>query len=374
MFLDYETLRIIWWLILGGTLVGFAISNGFSLGVATLMPFVARTDEERAAVARTMDLAWDGIQAWYLLAGVAILAAWPPLHDLAFSGFFFVMFAVVLALILRSVGFGLRGRVNHPVSRALWDVALCVSGFVPILAFGVSVGNVLQGVPFHVDASLRPVFDGGFLGLFNPFAVLTGCVAVALLCMHGGCYLALRTGDALADRARVAAAAAAMALIFLFAVSGLWAGLGMDGYAIVEGGAHDGPSGPMAKKVDLVANGWFQSYVARLPAVFASAVGLIAPLAVVLLLDIRMTLPAFIASCAAVAGVVAACGLTMFPFLVPSSTHPSMSLTVWDSSAGPSTLFNMLIAVAVLLPIVVGTAIWAYKRMRRADSHRGAAP
>ncbi len=374
MFLDHETLRIIWWLILGATLVGFAIVHGFGLGVAMLLPFVARGEGERRAALSTADLAWDGNQAWFLLAGVAIFAAWPPLHAVAFSGFFFAMFAVLLALIARPVMPRLRRCARSASARSLWDGVLFLSGLVPAAIFGMAVGNVLQGVPFHFDASMRPVYDGGFLDLFNTFAVLNGFVAVALLCMHGGAYLALRTEGALADRARVAAAAAAMALIFLFAVSGLWAGLGIDGYALVDAAAANGPSDPMAKTVVVVADGWFHNYVSRLAAVFASGCGLIAPLGVVLLLDIRMHLQAFIASCVGVVGVVAACGLTMFPFLLPSSTDPNSSLTVWDSSAGQWTLFNMLIGAIVLLPLVIGYTAWSFGRLRRAASERSETP
>ena len=374
MLLDYETLRIIWWLILGATVVGFAIMHGFGLGVAMLLPFVARGDGERMAALSTMDLAWDGNQAWFLLAGVAIFAAWPPLHAVAFSGFFFVMFAVLLALIARPVASRLRQCAEGASGRSLWDAVLFLSGFVPAAILGIAVGNVLQGVPFHFDALHRPVYDGGFFDLFNAFAVLSGFVAVAMLCMHGGSYLALRTDGALAERARIAAAVAAMALILSFAISGLWAGLGIDGYVIVDGASADGPSDPLARTVMVVADGWFHNYVSRLSAVFASGCGLIAPLSVVLLLDIRMHLQAFVASCVGVFGVVAACGLTMFPFLLPSSTDPNSSLTVWDASAAPSTLFNMFIAALLLLPIVAGYTVWSFRRLRRATPERTEAP
>lgn len=374
MFLDYETLRILWWLILGVTLVGFAIVNGFGLGVAILLPFVARDNIERVTAMRTVDLAWDGNQAWFLLAGVAIFAAWPPLHAIAFSGFFFAMFVVLLALIVRPAASRLRRCAESAPLRFFWDGVLFLSGFVPAAIFGIAVGNVLQGVPFRFDALRRPVYDGGLLDLFNTFALLNGLVAVALLCMHGGSYLALRTEGALADRARIAAAAAAMALIFLFAVSGLWAGLGIDAYAIVEGASPGAPSDPLAKIVAVVPDGWFHIYIARLGAVFASGCGLIAPLSVVLLLDIRMKLEAFIASCVGVFGVVATCGLTMFPFLLPSSIDPNSSLTVWDSSASHLTLFNMLIAAVVMLPIVIIYTAWAFRRLRRADLGRSEGP
>jgi len=367
LFFDYETLRIIWWLILGLTLVGFAIMHGFGLGVAMLLPFVAHTEAERTTALGTMHVAWDGNQAWFLLAGVAIFATWPPLHAIAFSGFFFAMFAVLLGLIVRPLVSSLTPCAKSVSGNSIWDGVLFLSGFVPAAILGVAVGNVLQGVPFHFDVLRQPVYDGDFLDLFNSFALLNSAVAVAMLCMHGGCYLALRTDGILAERARIAAAAAAMALIFLFAVSGLWAGLAIGGYAIVDGAPVNGPSDPLTKTVAVVPNGWFQNYVSRLGAVLASGCGLIAPLSVVLLLDIRLKLHAFIASCVGVFGVVAACGLTMFPFLLPSSVDPNSSLTVWDASASRSTLSNLLIASAVLMPLIIGYTVWAFRRLRRDD-------
>lgn len=365
MFFDYETLRIIWWLILGLTAVGFAILHGFGLGVAMLLPVVARTESERASALGTMNVAWDGNQAWFLLAGVALFATWPPLHAIAFSGFFFAMFAVLLGLIARPVVSRLRLRASGAAESAVWDGVLFLCGFVPAVVLGIAVGNVLQGVPFHFDGLRRPIYDGDFLDLFNMFALLNGAVAVAMLSMHGATYLALRTDGILAERARVVAACAAMALILLFAASGLWAGLGIGGYAVIDGASFNAPSDPLAKTVAVVPDGWFQNYVSRLGAVFASGCGLIAPLGVVLLLDIRLKLPAFIASCVGVFGVVAACGLTMFPFLLPSSIDPNSSLTVWDASASRSTLANLLIASAVLMPLVIGYTIWAFRQLWR---------
>jgi cytochrome d ubiquinol oxidase subunit II len=365
MFLDYETLRVIWWLILGLTVVGFAIMHGFGLGVAMLLPFIARTEVERLNALGTMDVAWDGNQAWFLLAGVAIFATWPPLQAIAFSGFFFAMFAVLLGLIIRPVASALRPRASGAAERAAWDGVIFLSGFVPAALLGVAVGNVLQGVPFHFDVLRQPIYDGAFLDLFNMFGLLNGAVAVAMLCMHGGAYLALQTDGMVAERARVAASAAAMTLILLFAISGLWAGLGIGGYAVVDGGSANAPSDPLAKTVAVVPDGWFRNYVSRLAAVFASGCGLIAPLGVVLFLDIRLKTYAFVASCVGVFGVVAACGLTMFPFLLPSSIDPNSSLTVWDASAPPSTLSNLLIASAVLMPVVIGYTVWAFRRLRR---------
>jgi len=153
--LDYELLRIIWWLILGVLLMGFAIMDGFDLGVAMWLPFLTKTDIEKRIVINSIGPTWEGNQVWFILGGGAIFAAWPALYGLSFSGFYLAMLLVLLALILRPVGFKYRSKVDNARWRAAWDTALFIGGFVPSLIFGVAMGNVLQGVPFHFDESLR---------------------------------------------------------------------------------------------------------------------------------------------------------------------------------------------------------------------------
>ena len=209
--LDYATLRLIWWLLLGILLIGFAVMDGFDLGVATLLPAVARTDEERRIVLNVIGPVWEGNQVWLILGGGAIFAAFPPLYAVSFSGFYIAMFLILVALILRPVGFKFRSKVPDPRWRAAWDWALFVSGLVPALVFGVAMGNVLLGVPFHFDDTLRIFYEGGLFGLLTPFALLCGLVSVAMLVMHGAAMLAMKTSGAIAERARRYGSLAALA-------------------------------------------------------------------------------------------------------------------------------------------------------------------
>jgi cytochrome d ubiquinol oxidase subunit II len=376
--LDYETLRVLWWVLLGALLIGFAIIDGVDLGVAMLLPLVAGTDAERRALIDSMDPVWEGNQVWFVLGGCAAFAAWPALYATAFSGFYIAMFLVLVTLILRPVGFKFRNEVEDPRRRSAWDWALFVGGFVPALIFGVAVGNALQGVPFHFDEMHKTVYDVGFLGLLNPFALMTGVLAVVMLTMHGGVYLAVKTEGVLARRASRIAAGAAIVLVALFALAGLWAGFGVDGYRIIEGAAPDGPSNPLAKQVAVVPVEWFHNYITRPFALLGSALGLIAPIMAIGLLYLGMDGAAFVASSAAVAGVVAAPGLAMFPFILPSSTRPDHSLTVWDSSSSQSTLLIMLVATAVLMPIGIAFTTWAFRvrrgKLTEAEVEEGESP
>lgn len=177
--IDYEILRLIWWLFIGVLLVGFAIMDGQDMGVGSLLPFLGKNDTDRRCMINSVAPHWDGNQVWLLTGGGAIFAAWPLLYGAAFSGFYWAMLIVLLALILRPVGFDFRGKMAGTRWRNTWDWALFVGSAVPPIIFGVAFGNLLQGVPFHFDESLRPFYTGSFFGLLNPFGLLCGGRLVA---------------------------------------------------------------------------------------------------------------------------------------------------------------------------------------------------
>ena len=190
---DYETLKIIWWLLVGVLLVGFAVMDGHDMGVGTLLPFLGRTDVERRVIINTVGPHWDGNQVWFITGGGAIFAAWPLVYATAFSGFYWAMLAVLWALFFRPVGFDYRSKINDARWRSTWDWGLFVGGAVPPLIFGVAFGNLLQGVPFHFDENLVSYYTGSFWALLNPFALLCGVVSTAMITFHGAIYLAHRT-------------------------------------------------------------------------------------------------------------------------------------------------------------------------------------
>jgi cytochrome d ubiquinol oxidase subunit II len=361
---DYEFLRLLWWAVLGVLLIGIAVMDGFDLGVAILLPVAARTDIERRIVINTVGPVWEGNQVWLILGGGAIFAAWPPLYAVAFSGFYFAMLLLLCSLILRPVGFKFRSKVQAPAWRAIWDGALFLGGLVPALVYGVAFGNVLQGVPFRFDDTLRLSYEGSFWALFNPFALLCGLVSVAMLTMHGAAYLACKTRDAPRDRARRAGMLAAILLLVLFAAGGLWASR-LDGYAITAFGGVDGPSNPLLKQVTVVPGGLMANYGAHGWMIAAPLLGIVGAMASLMLTRAgRWPVPAFVASGLSVAGVIATAGCSLFPFLLPSSLEPNDGLTVWDASSSRLTLGVMAVVTAVLLPVVIGYTAWVYHVLR----------
>ena len=363
-FLDYGTLRVIWWLLLGVLLIGFAVMDGSDLGAGILLPIVARTDSERRIVINTVGPVWEGNQVWLILGAGAIFAAWPPVYAVAFSGFYVAMFLVLCSLILRPVGFKYRSKVTDARWRRTWDALLFVGGFVPALVFGVAVGNALRGVPFRLDDTLRLTYEGGLLGLLNPFALLAGLVSVAMVAMHGGAYLAAKAEEPVAGRARRITFAAAFLLILFFALAGIWTGSSM-GYRITGAIAHDGPSNPLAKTAEQAAGAWLANYRDMPWTMVAPALAFAgALLAAILTRAARRDGLAWVASAVSVTGVVATAGVSMFPFILPSSLDPQSSLTVWDSSSSRTTLLVMLGATLIFVPLIIAYTAFVYRVLR----------
>jgi len=361
---EYEILRLLWWAVLGVLLIGIAVMDGFDLGTAILLPWIGRTDMERRIVINTVGPVWEGNQVWLILGGGAIFAAWPPLYAVAFSGFYLAMLLLLCALILRPVGFKFRSKLPDPLWRALWDWALFAGGLVPALVFGVAFGNTLQGVPFRFDDTLRMTYTGSLLGLFNPFALLCGLVSVAMITMHGATWLACKTEGAVRRRARHAGIIAALALMVLFILGGFWA-LTLDGYVLQSFAGVDAPSNPLTKHVIREGGALMDNYAAMRWTVLVPTLGVAGALLTALLVSLGLFRGlAFVTSGLSIAAVIASAGVSLFPFLLPSSLDPDSGLTVWDASSSATTLLIMTVATALLLPVVLAYTAWVYRVLR----------
>lgn len=359
---DYSTLKIIWWLLVGVLLVGFAIMDGHDMGVGTLLPFVGKNDTERRVVINTVGPHWDGNQVWFITGGGAIFAAWPLVYATAFSGFYWAMLLVLWALFFRPVGFDYRSKIHNQKWRSTWDWGLFIGGAIPPVIFGVAFGNLLQGVPFSFDEYLVSTYTGSFWQLLNPFALLAGVVSSAMITMQGGAYLAHRTEGLIQGRVIKATMVAALIMVLGFIVAGVWL-QSIDGYRITSSVVQGAMPDPMAKTVVREAGAWMLNYQSQPLLWILPALGVLAALATAVLLNLRHTLSAFVASSFAIIGVIGTAGASMFPFIMPSSSMPAASLTVWDSVSSHLTLGIMFWATLIFMPIIIFYTSWAYKVM-----------
>lgn len=364
MILDYDTLKFIWWLLMGVLLIGFVVSDGYDLGVETLLPFVARTDMERRVILNVFGPTWEGNQVWLITAVGASFAVWPTMYATAFSAFYLIVMIMLFALFFRPVGIEYRTKIRDPRWRSAWDWSLFAGGVVPAFVFGLALGNVLQGIPFSYDKTLAATYTGTWVGLFKPFALLCGLVSVSMLATHGALLLQMRTEDIIQRRAKCAALLAGGIWFVTFAAAGVWLITGIDGYRIVSMPAADAVPNILAKVVERAPGAWLANYRIY-PWTLAAPILTFSGILIALLLS-RRSRPglAFVASGAGLAGVILTVGVALFPFVLPSSTSPNSSLTAWDATSSRLTLTWMLFATLLLLPVVLAYTAWVYRVMR----------
>ncbi|WP_454010467.1 cytochrome d ubiquinol oxidase subunit II [Aeromonas sp. Marseille-Q7275] len=359
---DYEMLRLVWWVLVGVLLIGFAITDGFDMGVGALLPFVGKKDVERRVMLNTMGPHWEGNQVWLVTAGGALFAAWPMVYAAAFSGFYIAMILTLMALFFRPVGFKYRSLLEGAQWRTSWDWALFAGSAIPPVIFGVAFGNLLQGVPFSFNQFLMLTYHGNFFGLLNPFGLLAGLVSLFMIVTQGAAWLMMKTEGEVLARSRTAAMIFSLLTLVLFALAGVWVS-GMDGYVIVGAVATDAVTNPLHKEVVVQAGAWMQNYNLYPWMIAAPVLGLVMSLLTALAAKLGKGWMAFLFSSLAIAGIILTAGFSMFPFVMPSSLEPSQSLTMWDATASFNTLKVMTVVAVVFVPTVLAYTIWTYIKM-----------
>ena len=360
--LDYEILRIIWWVLVVVLLIGFAVTDGFDMGVTALLPVAGKKEVEKRIMINSIAPHWDGNQVWLLTAGGAMFAAWPTVYATSFSGFFIAMILVLAALFFRPVGFEYRAKIDSPTWRKAWDFGLFIGGFVPSLVFGVAFGNLLQGVPFEFNELQQPQYTGTFFELLNPFALLCGVISFTMLTTHGANWLQMKTTAELRERARTISQVGAFATLIMFVFAGVWLFF-KDGFVVTSVIDHNAPSNPIGKEVAVQAGAWFNNYK-EMPILWLFPVLAVGSA----LLNIVFSKAnrcgfAFLFSALTMAGVILTATIAMFPFVLPSISNPGMSLLMWDATSSKLTLTLMFFLALFFVVILLSYTIWAYYKM-----------
>ncbi|GAB3021846.1 cytochrome d ubiquinol oxidase subunit II [Bowmanella dokdonensis] len=362
--IDYEVLRIIWWVLVGVLLIGFAITDGFDLGVGALLTLVGRTDEERRVMINTIGPHWDGNQVWFITAGGAIFAAWPIIYATAFSGFYLALALTLIALWMRPIGFDYRSKLPNVSWRKAWDWALFAGGLVPALIFGVAFGNLLLGVPFELDSNLRSTYTGSFFALLSPFALICGLISVSMLLNHGATWLQLKTTDNLLYRARLVAVILSLVSVVLFVLAGIWVAFGIEGFVVTSAIDTLATSNPLNKTVVQKSGAWLTNYERYPWMLSAPLLGIFAGLVCAWMSFKGRGGLAFAASSLSMTGIILTAGFSMFPFLMPSSTMPNASLTMWDATSSLLTLKIMFAVACIFVPLVLAYTLYSFWVMR----------
>lgn len=360
---DYETLKIIWWCLMVALMLGFALTGGFDLGVATLLPWVGRDDDERRVAIGTIHATWEGNQTWLITFGGALFAAWPLVYAASFSALYVALVLTLFTLFLRPLGFDYRDKLGSLRWRNNWDWALFVGGSIPALVFGVAVGNLFIGLPFTFDVDMRISYQGGFLQLFNPFGLFCGVLGLAMLALHGAAWMHLRTDGIVQARSRQALMVLGAVVGVLFALGGWWM-QSLPGLTITQMGEPGAVLSPLTKVVANEPGAWLHNLQTWSYAWLAPAIGLVGAALAVLGGAMRGRWSGLAGSSLAIVGIVVTAGIALFPFVLPSSSSPVSSLTAWDAVSSYRTLNIMLLVTMVMLPIIALYTAWAYRVMR----------
>ncbi|MCE2716294.1 MAG: cytochrome d ubiquinol oxidase subunit II [Pseudomonadota bacterium] len=359
-----EILQLIWWVLLGVLLTAFALTDGFDLGVASLLTILGKTDDERRLLINTIAPIWESNQVWLILGAGAIFAAWPTVYAVAFSTMYGAMFLLLACLIVRPVGLKFRSKMPSQIWRTRWDWTLCITSVIPSLLFGVAVGNAILGLPFTFDDHLMLSTQSVFFSLLNPFTLVTGLVSLTMLIAHGAAYIRLKIDHPIAQKAHVAQKLFSFLSLVSFVAAGLILNNTCFGFTIES---MPGTPNILAKTVGVqlidesgeLTQRFFKSHtiIAAMMVFFGCMISMVS--------ESRKTIVGFLGTSLSIIGTIATAGLATFPFILPSTLSPNHSLTVWDASSSRLTLFIMLIAVGVFLPLVLAYIIWTYRVFRK---------
>ncbi len=363
--LDYASLRVIWWFLLGLLIISFAIMDGFDLGIAVLLPFLTQKDNERRIMINVIGPFWEGNQVWLITAAGAVFAAWPFLYATLFSAFYSEIIILLLALIIRPVGIKYRSKIESIVWRSAWDGAIFFSGVSASFIFGLIFGNIITGIPFNFDKeTLYPICEGYFVSSLQPFPLFTGLISLFVFTLHGAALLAWRTEDSIAEKCFGYGKKLSIITLCLFLIFGFWISK-IDGYTIVSTIGFNNPSNPCMKTVEIQAGAWLNNYKNHAEFWIVPISCIIATLSVFFSFLKRLYGLAFLSSSLSIVSAISAIGIAIFPFLLPSSLNGGEhSLILWDSSSSHLTLWIMLLATILFLPIVIIYTSWVYRVMR----------
>lgn len=323
-------LNTTWFLLVGVLIIGYAILDGFDLGVGFLH-FFTKNDHERRVHLNAIGPVWDGNEVWLVTGGGALFAAFPIVYATVFSGFYIALMLVLTSLIARAVSLEFRGKVDSENWKRAWDYAFGIGSTLAIILFGVAVGNVLRGLP--IDASGN--YLGGFLDLLNPYSILVGVLALAMMTMHGAAYLTVKSDGEHRDRMQKWASGAWAATIVLWILATL--------YTMLEAGFQfEGILGnPLFYILMIILLGAIIYFPVALKA--------------------ANYFKAFLASCVTIAGMLGLAAIGMFPRLVPSNIDLAYSLTIYNASSTERTLTVMLIIALIGMPLVIAYTFYIYR-------------
>ena len=325
-------LNTVWFILVAILFTGFFFLEGFDYGVGILMPFLGKNDTERRGIINSIGPVWDGNEVWMITAGGAMFASFPHVYASLFSGFYLALILILVALILRGVGFEFRGKHESKGWRSFWDWAIFGGSLLPAFLWGVTVANLMRGFAIEQDMN----YYGGLLPLLNPYALLGGLVFVALFIMHGANFLVLKAPEEIIGRARKAAFAGWIVAAVLTVAFVVWTFFATD---ILTKPGLNGLVPAVLAALALLVTGW--------------------------LVRIKKSGWAFITGALTILFATVMVFTGLYPRILISTLNPDWSLTITNAASSAYTLKVMTIVAAIFVPIVLAYQAWTYWVFRK---------
>jgi len=364
MMFDYVTLKLIWLGLIGALFIGFVITGGYDLGVGILLPILGKNDAERRLMLKAIGPTWEGNQVWLITGAGAIFAAWPLVYATLSSALYFVWMSILLALIVRPPGIDYRNKIPSRLWRSVWDGCLFISGLAPSFLFGIIFGNICLGIPFEFDNDLRLHSTSSFDSLLTFFPCLCGILCITGFSLHAALFLQMKTDAPFQTRAQKTACCLGIlfALIFIFVC--LFGFFKLPGFQIHRIPNLNESFSPLMKQVIRHSYAFGLNYQHH-PGAWAIPISVILSACIASgYAFIGRPGTAMIFSALALTGTLCTVGFALFPFIVPSSSQPNHSLTIWDATSSALTLTWMLWAILFFLPIILLYTTWVFRVMR----------
>ena len=362
--LDYDILRVIWFILLVVLFVGFIVTDGFDMGVGIVLLYLGKTDLERRVLINTISPHWEGNQVWLVTSIGAMFAAFPLLYGTIFNGLYVIFLLVFIALFLRPMAFDYRSKLTSKKWKCYWDRALFVGSIVPIFFIGLILGNVFHGLSFSFNEMMQVQYDDNLWQYIKLNGILFGFFAIGVVVMHGCCWLQLKTVDNLYEQSRYIVMRVAVVNAILFMVIGCYLYFCVEGFTIEQfSRAHY--FDPLHKLIvqNTDKGAWFVNYLQNPLLFLVPCFALLCLFFVIFCSYQHWHAMAFLSSALFILCACATAAISLFPFLLPSVSHPSYSLLVWDSTSSQLNLQILLVVVFLFLPIVLAYTIWSYIKM-----------
>ncbi|QJC28167.1 cytochrome d ubiquinol oxidase subunit II [Enterobacteriaceae endosymbiont of Plateumaris braccata] len=359
--LDYNVLCIIWWFLIGILVIGFLITDGLDMGVGILLFIIGKNNLERRVMINSIAPHWDGNQVWLITVGGALFAAWPIVYATLFSSFYIAMIIMLLSLFLRPVGFEYRSKIKSYKWQNVCDILISIGSIIPPIIIGIAMGNLLKGIPFYIDRYFSIHSTLHFFNLFNIFSIIISMTSVTMFINQASTYLQLRINDKdISYKAHIITLISSIILIVFFILSFINTMFYIKGYKL---SIMNGIINLNKKEVLHTYGSWFANFEIHNYSLIIPLICLILPVCTIIYSQLKNKIMTFICSSLTITFIVFTVGITMFPFIIPSSTVPLQSLTMWNSASSKLTLSIMLYAAIIFIPIILGYTFWCYKKM-----------